>query len=333
MIYSKLEGTTSKQFKLGKNGIQFQLKTDDPNVLEIATPNGGLFTIGLGDVLNIEVGDQWYDVPNGKLYTYILSQGVKTWNDGESISTTPVNNPKEGDIWFDVSDGKLYFYDEPSESLKSKTIPTSEPVLVSGNSLPTAVQITEYVSTEVEKLLGEDFEDLSEALNSVSELVNAIGGDAAFFSNLLTKILGDDYYTQSDGRLSIISLDGEIPDYNNTGAVDSNGDPITGKNDKLDNATISKRLSILESQKSGKRLDALGSVNQTTTQYSLRGIDDENKLFRDNHLMYIYEDLGNGQVVQKKISLSELKKLRPGVYTESSGKEILDNDYVFEALE
>jgi hypothetical protein len=243
MIYSKLEGTTSKQFKLGKNGIQFQLKTDDPNVLEIATPNGGIFTIGLTDI---------YD------------------DDG-------IFNPDRG------------------------------------NAIPTALQIKSYVEKEVQNLIGED---IDAALDSLSELAAAIGNDPLFFSNLVN-VLGEDYI--DNGTLTMPT---DIPDASNDGSG------LPGKNGNLQNATISARLSILESMKSGDRLENLGSINNTINYYSGSNTSED----REDQIMYIYKKetgLSGISYVQKKISLKELRKLRPGVYTGAAGRDLEGEDYVF----
>jgi hypothetical protein len=313
MIYSKLEGTTSKQFKLGKNGIQFQLKTDDPNVLEIATPNGGLFTIGLGDVVRLESGDEWYDPSTSTLYTYTNNAWVNTG----VIPTAAPSSPVQGDKWY--VDNKLYTYKDSTTTYR--TVPVSEPSLVPENGIPTAFQIRDYVSREVEKLVGEDFEFLNEALNSISELVAAIGNDPDFFSNLV-EILGTDYV--NNGSLYMPT---DIPDENNDGSGVSGKDGLLDASTVDKTASVSKRLSILEKQKSGQRLSVLSSFNQTTDENSLLS----SKNIRDNHLLYVYEKNGNN-VIQKKISLAELRKLRPGIYTGKNDKDAEKNDYFFEEI-
>lgn len=47
MIYSKLDGTTSKKFKLGKNGVELQ---DEDGKLVIQEHNGPARAIGITDI-------------------------------------------------------------------------------------------------------------------------------------------------------------------------------------------------------------------------------------------------------------------------------------------
>jgi hypothetical protein len=261
MIYSKLEGTTSKQFKVGKNGIQFQLNADNSNILEILTPNGGMFTIGLADVYE-------YDNVN-------------------NTASLPVAN---------------------------------------NNAIPTAVQIKGYIEHEVEKLLGSDFSELNELLNSLSELAAAIGNDPEFFSNI-GRTFGLDYYDPINNTRVMPS---NIPDEDNDGSDVLGKDGLLDPNavDLADRPTVSKRLSILEEQKSGQRLSRLNLISNDTNRYADKTYKDE----RTKQMLYIYEETVDGKVIQKKISLDELRKLRPGIYTGMNGKDMEDNDYVFEPL-
>jgi hypothetical protein len=251
MIYSKLEGTTSKQFKLGKNGIQFQLRENDSNVLEIATPDGGLFVIGLSEVFN-EAGQ--------------------------------VTQP---------------------------------------NAIPTAFQIRDYVSNEVEKLVGEDFDQLSEALNSISELVAAIGNDPNFFGNL-TNIIGSDYLT-SGGALS-----SSIPNVRDT----STNTLVPG--------TVSRRLTLGENNRVDKKFRNPDGTSYTrlslTSSSTIPGTNIQtvalkpeiNKTYRNNKTTYVYDAVTEQS---SQVSLDEIRAMRPGVYTSNDGlidvSEVNEKDYIF----
>jgi hypothetical protein len=187
------------------------------------------------------------------------------------------------------------------------------------NDIPTAQAIVTYINTAVLDL---DLENVQETLNSLGEVIAAIGNDPNFFGNLV-EILGTDYV--DDGSLYMPT---DIPDENNDGSGESGKDGLLDASTIDKTASVSKRLSILEQQKSGKRLSVLRSITQTSD-------DNANltkRMFRDNHYMYVYEEVNqNGQTnyIQKKISLAELRKLRPGIYTGADGRDLEDKDYVF----
>jgi hypothetical protein len=272
MIYSKLEGTTSKQFKLGKNGIQFQLRENDPNILEIATPDGGLFVIGLSEVFN-EAGQ--VTQPN-------------------AIPTATQIKDYIADSIGDIIGGDF-------------------------SNLQTAIEALE---DRVADIIGDDYENLGVMLNSIKELAAAIGNDPNFFTNIV-EIIGTGYVENGD-----LYMPTNIPDENNDGSE------LPGKDGFLDGSTtektasISKRLSILEEHRTGQKLSRLSIIQNT----SAANADIINKDKRSKQMVYVYEETIDGKVVQKKISLDELRKLRPGIYTGISGKDVENEDYVFEPM-
>jgi hypothetical protein len=257
MIYSKLEGTTSKQFKLGKNGIQFQLRENDPNVLEIATPDGGLFVIGLSEVFN-EAGQ--VTQPN-------------------AIPTATQIKDYIADSIGDIIGGDF-------------------------SNLQTAIEALE---DRVADIIGDDYENLGVMLNSIKELAEAIGNDPNFF-------------TVITNRLSLLDAPINTP---NPGRVSMLEQEVTAI--KSDISELQIRTTNVENNK----LDRLSSLTTTTS------VSQYQKPERDAAQMYVEYPAVDGQPeLRMKTSVSEIRALRPGVYTvntdgDISNNDVLPNDYVF----
>jgi hypothetical protein len=186
--------------------------------------------------------------------------------------------------------------------------------LAGNNDIPNSKAIVDYINNEVL-----DFGDsINDALNSLGEVIDAIGNDPDFFTNLV-EILGTDYV---DNGVLAVPID--IPDLENDGSGDIGKDGLLDASTLEKTASVSKRLSILEKQKSGERLSLLRSFSQTSDDNA----NITNKNLRDNHYLYLYEDK-TGQVIQKKISIQEIRKLRPGIYTGAQDKDLESKDYIF----
>ena len=77
MIYSKLDGTTSKKFKLGKNGVELQ---DNGGKLVIEENNGTVRAVGIADIRidgvgnNIPSADAVNNAINSKIRTVVASE-------------------------------------------------------------------------------------------------------------------------------------------------------------------------------------------------------------------------------------------------------------------
>jgi hypothetical protein len=202
-----------------------------------------------------------------------------------------------------------------------------------GLDIPNAHAVVDYINQTVLDL---NFDGVQEALNSLGEIIQAIGNDQSFFTNLITKVLGDDYYVDNanpDG-FPDLATPTNIADFTDIGETDVNGDPAVKI--PAGEATISRRLSILEGHKGGKRLSALQNVTSSLGKQRLDTTAGVTNLQRDNHLLYVYEKTDNGEFIHKKISLKELRTLRPGVYTGSGNDlnnvELEKQDYFFEEI-
>jgi len=72
MIYSKLDGTTSKKFKLGKNGVELQ---DDNGKLAIQENDGPIRRIGIS---NIRIPDVENDIPTSNAVNFAIDSKIRT---------------------------------------------------------------------------------------------------------------------------------------------------------------------------------------------------------------------------------------------------------------
>lgn len=72
MIYSKLDGTTSKSFKLGKNG---PIIRDNQGKLEVKENDGTIRAIGVSDIRFDAIGK---DIPTSGAVNEAISKKIRT---------------------------------------------------------------------------------------------------------------------------------------------------------------------------------------------------------------------------------------------------------------
>jgi hypothetical protein len=250
MIYSKLEGTTSTKFKVGKNGIEFTYDKEGNQGLKIYTPKtNAIFELGVNDL-----------------------------------------------------------------------------EAAGNNDIPTAQAIVKYIN---ETVLNLDLTNVQASLDSLGEVILAIGNDPNFFGNL-TDILGSDYVDDNGAFVK----DSNFPYIVNTGA----NEPIPVK------GTISTRLTLGETTKVDRRMrNPDGSNYNRLSTTSTNDISNDPNIpilvtaatpvlrpTRKNKSSYIYDTVTGAS---EQISLDDIRALRPGVYTSNNGyidlDEVNEKDYIF----
>ena len=96
MIYSKLDGTTSKKFKLGKNGVEIQ---DQDGKLVVQEHNGPARTVGVSDI-RTSPEDQTDNIPTVGAVTTAISEKIRTVTEVEKQNLINSDNLKTGDYLF-----------------------------------------------------------------------------------------------------------------------------------------------------------------------------------------------------------------------------------------
>lgn len=94
MIYSKLDGTTSKKFKLGKNGVEIQ---DQDGKLVIQEHNGPTRAVGIADIRIPNVGD---NIPTAAAVKTAVDSKLRTVTIAEVDYLNVTGDIKENDYIF-----------------------------------------------------------------------------------------------------------------------------------------------------------------------------------------------------------------------------------------
>jgi hypothetical protein len=188
------------------------------------------------------------------------------------------------------------------------------------NDIPTAQAIVTYINNEVLDL---DLTTVQESLNSLGEVIAAIGNDPNFFGNL-TNIIGDDYLTESG------ALSSTLPQTRDTNT------------NNLVSGTISRRLTLGEQNRIDKkfrnsdgtsynRLELTTDATIPGTQIQTRSLKPSiNRTYRNNKTTYVYDTTAG---TSNQMSLEDIRAMRPGVYTSNDGMvdvtEVNEKDYIF----
>jgi len=75
MIYSKLDGTTSKKFKLGKNGVELQ---DNNGTLTIKENDGTIRDVGTADIRVDNVAELSDNIPSVEAVHNAVENKIRT---------------------------------------------------------------------------------------------------------------------------------------------------------------------------------------------------------------------------------------------------------------
>jgi hypothetical protein len=99
MIYSKLDGTTSKKFKLGKNGVELQ---DNGGKLVIEENDGTVRAVGVSDIRIDGVGDS---IPTAQAVNNAVNAKIRTVTNSEVDFLDVTGQIKENDYIFVEKEG------------------------------------------------------------------------------------------------------------------------------------------------------------------------------------------------------------------------------------